>query len=111
MLERKEDLEELRKVQCGVVEVVITKQVTFRTKAYVCFDLDKRETFVMTEEEYHKAMEQFEAACSLLEARGLTFTPCFYVETETGKHFNWVWRPDGNYSEYEVNKWQNLKKS
>ena len=104
MFERKEDLEELRKMQCGVVDVIVTKQVTFRTKAYVCFDLDKRETFVMTEEEHHKAVEQFQAACGILKKNGLVFTPCFYVETETGKHFNWVWRPDGNYSEYEVSK-------
>ena len=104
MFERKEDLEELRKMQCGVVDVIVTKQVTFRTKAYVCFDLDKRETFVMTEEEYHKAVEQFERACDVLKKNGFVFTPCFYVETETGKHFNWVWRPDGNYSEYEVSK-------
>ena len=47
MFECKKDLEELQKAQCGVVDVIITKQVTFRTKAYVCFDLDKRETFVM----------------------------------------------------------------
>ena len=38
MFEWKEDLEELRKAQCGVVDVIITKQVTFRTKAFVCFD-------------------------------------------------------------------------
>lgn len=104
MFERKEDLEELRKAQCGVVEVVITKQVTFRTKAYVCFDLDKRETFVMTDEEYLRATEQFQAACGILKRNGLVITPSFYVETETGKHFNWVWRLDGNYSEYEVKK-------
>lgn len=91
-------------VQCGVVDVIITKQVTFRTKAFVCFDLDKRETFVMTAEEYCRAEEQFQAACDILKKNGLVFTPCFYVETETGKHFNWVWRPDGNYSEYEVSK-------
>lgn len=104
MFECKEDLEELQKAQCGVVDVIITKQVTFRTKAYVCFDLDKRETFVMTDEEYRRAVEQFEAACALLKKSGLTITPCFYVETETGKHFNWIWRPDGNYSEYEEKK-------
>lgn len=91
-------------VQRGVVDVIITKQVTFRAKAFVCFDLDKRETFVMTEEEYCRAKEQFQAACDILNKNGFVFTPCFYVETETGKHFNWVWRPDGNYSEYEVNK-------
>lgn len=101
MFERKE---ELRKAQSGIVDVIITKQVTFRAKAYVCFDLDKREPFVMTDEEYQKATKQFERACDILKKNGLVFTPCFYVETETGKHFNWVWRPDGNYSEYEVNK-------
>lgn len=91
-------------VQHGVVEVIIIKQVTFRTEAYVCFDLDKRETFVMTDEEYLKATEQFQAACDILKKNGLVFTPCFYVETETGRHCNWVWKPDGNYSEYEVSK-------
>lgn len=91
-------------VQRGVVDAIITKQVTFRTKAYVCFDLDKREPFVLTDEEYQKAREQFERACGILKKNGLVFTPCFYVETATGKHFNWVWRPDGNYNEYEVNK-------
>ncbi len=105
MFERKEDLEELRKAQCGVLDVIITKQVTFRTKAYLCFDLDKREPFVMTSEEYRRAEEQFEADCDRLKRNGcLIFTPSFYVETATGKHFNWVWRPDGNYSEYEVSK-------
>jgi hypothetical protein len=88
MFERKEDLEELRKAQCGVVDVIITEQVTFHTKACLCFDLDKRETFVMTGEEYRRAREQFKAACDILKKNGLVFTPCFYVETKTGKHFN-----------------------
>ena len=105
MFEHKEDLEELRKAQRGVVDVIIIKQVTFRAKAYVCFDLDKREPFVMTSEEYHRAEEQFEADCDMLKINGrLIITHGFYVETKTGRHFNWVWRPDGNYSEYEVNK-------
>lgn len=104
MFEHKEYLEELRKAQCGIVEVIVTKRVTFRTNAYVCFDLDKRETFVMTEEEYHKAVERFEAACVTLKENGLIITPSLYVETETGTHFNWIWNPDGNYSEYEVSK-------
>lgn len=99
MFEREEDLKELIMAQGGVAEAIVTKQVTFRTNVYLCFDLDKRETFVMTSEEYQRAMEQYEATCNMLKENGLIFTPCFYVETETGKHFNWIWRPDGNYSE------------
>jgi hypothetical protein len=91
-------------VQRGVVDVIITKQVTFRTKAFVCFDLDKRETFVMTDEEYHEAVKRFEAACVTLKENGLIIAPSLCVKTETGEHFNWIWRPDGNYSEYEVKK-------
>ena len=69
MFERKEDLEELRKAQCGVAEVIVTKQVTFRTNVYLCFDLDKREPFVMTDEDYHRAWEQYEAACDILKKK------------------------------------------
>lgn len=104
MFEHKEDLEELRKAQCGAVDIIITKQVTFRTKALVCFDLDKRETFVMTLEEYREALEQYKRTRDILKAEGCILAPCFCVKTATGKHFNWVWNPDGNYSGYEVSK-------
>ena len=99
MFERAEDLKELIRAQGGVAEAIVTKQVTFRTKVYLCFDRDRRETFVLTDEQWREAKERFAKACKLLHDAGVVFTPVLYVETETGKHFNWVWRPDGNYSE------------
>lgn len=96
MFEREADIRDF--FQGGVAEVIVTKQVTFRTKAYLCFDKDTRKTFVMTEEQWQEAEDKFRKTCKLLNDAGLVFTPMYYVETETGKHFNWVWRPDGDYS-------------
>lgn len=53
---------------------------------------------------YQAALAQYERTCAMLAESALLFTPCFYVKTETGIHSNWVWKPDGNYSEYEVSK-------
>lgn len=98
MFERAEDLKELIKAQGGVAEVIVTKQVTFRTKAYLCFDLDRRETFVATEEQWLEAEINYQKQLEFMQSTGLIVSPVFCIETETGKHFNWMWRPDGDYS-------------
>ena len=84
------------------------EKMTFNKEAKVFFDIARNECFTVTEEQYRKAEERYEEqlrfnselAKSLDHASG-AYVPSFYIETETGPHFNWVYNEAEDYSAYE----------
>lgn len=86
-----------------LVNPVQTKQMSFSGRA-LFFDLYTKQTFSVTPQQYAKAQRDFKYWNELIRKSGKVGTVDFVIETETGRHWSWVYRPDEDYSEYEVSK-------
>ncbi len=83
-----------------LVNPVQTRQTPFSGRA-LFFDLHTRQTFSVTPQQYADAQRDFEYCNEQIRKRGKVGTVDFVIETETGKHWSWVYRPDEDYSEYK----------
>lgn len=79
------------------------KQMSFNGRA-LFFDLHTKQTFSVMPQRYAKAQRDFERWNELIRKSGKVVIIDFVIETETGRHWSWVYRPDEDYSEYEVSK-------
>lgn len=72
---------------------------TFNKRRYLFYDLTTKETFSVSPEQWQEAKKRFENTCAALyEKRRLYLNPTFIITTETGEHFNWLYRDDEDYS-------------
>ena len=83
-----------------LVNPVQTRQMPFSRRA-LFFDLHTKQAFSVTLQQYAKAQRDFEYWNEQIRKSGKIGTVDFVIETETGKHWPWVYRPDEDYSEYK----------
>lgn len=86
-----------------LVNPIQTKQMFFSGRV-LFFDLATKRTFAVTPQQYAKAQRDFEWWNAQIRKSGKIGMVDFVIETETGKHWSWVYKPDEDYSEYEVSK-------
>lgn len=86
-----------------LVNPVQTRQMSFSGRA-LFFDLDTEQTFSVTPQQYEKAQRDFEYRNEQIRKSGMVGPAVFVIETETGKHWSWLYKPDEDYSEYGVSK-------
>lgn len=81
-----------------LVNPIQTKQMHFQGRA-LFFDMRTRQTFSVTPQQYIEAQREFERCNEQLRERGIFGTANFVVETETGEHWPWVYRPNEDYTD------------
>ena len=86
-----------------LVNPVQTNHMSFSGRA-LFFDLNTRQTFSVTPQQYEKALRDFEWWHEQIRKSGKVGSVDFVIETETGRHWSWIYKPDEDYSEYEVSK-------
>lgn len=86
-----------------LVNPVQTKQAFFQGRA-LFFDLYTKQTFSVTPQQYEKAQRDFDWWNEQIRKSGGVVMVDFVIKTETGRHWSWVYKPDEDYSEYEVSK-------
>ena len=74
---------------------------SFRDSNKLFFDLDKRETFAVSYEQYNKALLNFRDQIDYIRESNIKINPCFYIDTETGIHYNWIYKSDEQYDVIE----------
>lgn len=70
------------------------------------YDLDTKTTFTVSKKQWDDAKKEFEDLIYSLSVHGsrgrIYITPRLIIRTETGTHYNWIYRKDEDYREDHV---------
>lgn len=78
----------------------------FSGRSKVFYDLDTKTTFTVSKKQWDAAKEEYKNLLYRLEVYGsrgpIYISPRFIIRTETGIHYNWIYRKDQDYREDHV---------